>query len=69
MSFSPKDLNNTKEEYDWESMEAYDLNAYWYKYLSEERKAEYRSYMRRMEPMTNMEIDPEPHSMANLSMA
>lgn len=70
MSFSPRALNQVREEYDWLSWEEmYDYNAYWYEYLSDEQKAEYRSYMGRVEPMTDMDKNPQEHSMANLITA
>lgn len=70
MSFSPKDLNDIREEYEWACWEEmYDYNAYWYEYLSSDKKTEYRSYMKKVEPMTDLDTNMEPHSMANLTMA
>lgn len=56
MSFSPRAINQVKEDYDWWSWEEmFNYDAYWYEYLSDEEKAEYRSFLNRVEPMRDIE--------------
>jgi len=37
----------------WE--EIFDYNPYWYEYLSDEDKARYKAYLKRVEPMRDIE--------------
>lgn len=56
MSFSPKALKQVEQEHYWWSWEEiFDYNGYWYQYIDDEKKADYRAFLNGVEPMRDIE--------------
>lgn len=67
MKFNPHITALIEEEYSWVFYEEnYGYNAYWYEYLIDGDRISYKAYLKRVEPMTDLDNNMEPYDMASV---